>query len=108
MTETITVEPFIKKGPTGQREYGDPREIKGCKIWPRTSSEAEDGAILDGLNVYVPPRADPLATTELPVAIKANDRITARGKDWEIDGAPGEFRPSSGVKVIMQVKRVGS
>lgn len=109
MIETIQVKPFIKKGPTGQAEYGSPRSIKGCKIWPRTSAEMDaGGAIIEGLNIYVPPQADSAATTENPVAIRATDRVIARGKEWEIDGVPGEFRPNSGVKVIFMTKRVGA
>ena len=109
MSEIIQVKPFVKQGPTGQKEYGPPRTIKGCKIWPRVSKEIEEGgAITDGLNIYVPPRADPAATREAPVAIKATDRIVARGKEWEVDGVPGDFRPSSGVKLIFMTKKVGT
>lgn len=108
MTEDIQVKPYTDKSPTGQKTYGTPRTIKGCKIWPRTSDDIEaGGAIIDGLNIYVPPRADPAATTENPVAIKAEDRVIARGKEWEVDGVPGEYRPSSGIKVIFMTKRVG-
>jgi hypothetical protein len=107
--ETIQVRPYIKKGPTGEKEFGEPREIKGCKIWPRTGDEIDaGGAIIDGLNIYVPPRSDPAATPQVPVAIKATDRILARGKEWDVDGVPGEFRPNSGVKVILMTKKVGA
>lgn len=108
MTELIVVEPYVKKGPTGQREYGTPREIGGCKIWPRTSDDVEDGAILDGLNIAFTARNDPAFTVEQPCAVNANDRITARGKQWEVEGVPGDFRPNSGPKVILQVGRVGA
>ena len=109
MIETIQVKPFIRQLPTGQKEYGPPRDIKGCKIWPRTNAEVDaGGAIIDGLNIYIPPLADSAATTENPVAIKATDRVIARGKEWEVDGVPGEYRPNSGVKVIFMTKKVGS
>jgi hypothetical protein len=109
VTEDIQVKPFEGKSPTGQITYGAPRTISGCKIWPRTSDELDaGGTVIDGLNIYVPPRADPAATDLVPVAITAKDRIVARGKEWEVDGVPGEFRPSSGIKVIFSTKRVGS
>lgn len=109
MIESIQVKPYIKKSPTGQKEYGPPRTIKGCKIWPRTSDEIEKGgAIIDGLNIYVPPKADPAATAEKPVAITANDLIIARGREWDVDGQPGEYRPNSGIKAIFMTKRVGT
>lgn len=109
MIESIQVKPFTGKSPTGQLTFGPPRTIKGCKIWPRTSDEIEaGGTVIDGLNIYIPPRADPAATTETPVAIKANDRIVARGKEWDVDGVPGEYRPNSGVKTILMTKRVGT
>src|SRR5687768_1822843 len=109
MLETTQVKPFVKQGPSGQKEYGELREIKGSKIWPRTRKELEaGGATSDGLNIDAPARAGPAATAEVPVAIKATDRILARGKEWEVDGVPGDFRPSSGVKVLLMAKRVGT
>lgn len=102
MIETIQIKPFVGQSPTGVKTYGPPRDVKGCKIWPRVSKEIDEGgAITDGLNIYVPPGAD-------AVGVKATDRVLARGKEWEVDGVPGMYWPSSGQKVIFMTKKVGA
>lgn len=99
--ETVIIKPYVGKSPTGQITYGPTRTVTGCTVWPRTTDEIEaGGAIIDGLNIYK-------AGADL-ASVKANDRITARGKEWDIDGVPAEYRPNSGQKVILQTKRVGS
>lgn len=79
------------EGPTAE-----PFEIKGCKIWPRTLPE-DDTTVIEGLNVSTPPTRQ---------VIPVNARIEARGKEWDIDGAIGDYRNGRGVRktLIFQTK----
>lgn len=97
--ETIVVTPPALVDQWGDAVEGPaatPFEIKGCKIWPRTLPEDET-TVIEGLNISTPP-----TTKVIPV----NARITARGREWDIDGAIGDYRNSRGVRktLIFQTK----
>lgn len=102
-TETIKV---VRPGGTDWRgdPVGTPTEhtVKGCVIWPRTSTEdnTRGEVIIDGYNVFTPPDPD----------IEATDQIEARGELWEVEGRPGDYRTAGGRKkgVWVILKRVGA
>lgn len=102
-SETVVL---VKLGPPdrfGQRTEVSRTYVPGCIIWPRQRGDAaEQGAvIIDGLNVFMPPGvADPSAV----------DRIEARGKSYEIEGVPGDYRNTAGRKLGLQIvlRRVGA
>lgn len=84
---------------------GDPAEfdIPGCQVWPRTSTEDDEGGrkIIDGWNLYVPPRS---ANT-----IYATDTVTVRGDEFNVDGVPGQYDLKGRDKgMIVVLKRVGA
>lgn len=58
--------------------------VAGCLIAPRSTSENLDGrqGVIVGVTVYMPTGTDVLAT----------DRLVIRGKPYEIDGEPGDWR----------------
>jgi hypothetical protein len=101
-SETVVL---VKLGPPdrfGQRTETERIDVTGCVIWPRQRGDAaEQGAvIIEGLNVFMPPGTDPTAV----------DRIEARGKSYEIEGVPGDYRNTGGRKLGLQVvlRRVGA
>ncbi len=75
---------------------GAPRTVQAV-VWPRTSSEDADRGIIiiQGLNMKLP-AGDP---------ITAIDVVTARGEDWEVEGAPGVYLNKA---VIVVLKKVGT
>lgn len=85
--ETISI---VSEGITGQDGLGNDTHgtveipIPGCAVYPRTSTESNDGRsqVVEGLTVLAP-----WGTTIDPHAM-----IRARGKDWEVIGVPGEWR----------------
>lgn len=99
--ETIEVRPAAPIDAWGDPADGDaaePFEIKGCKIWPRTLPEDET-TVVDGLNVSTPPTRK---------VIPVNARIFARGIEWDLDGAIGDYRNGRGVRktLVFQTKTV--
>lgn len=96
ITETI----FVKSS-SGDR-YGNQigsattRAITDCRVWPRTSGETSDGGNIPigGFNIFAP------AGTE----IRDDEIVTVRGKDYEVEGTPGEYL-GRGLWVV--TKRVG-
>ncbi len=97
--ETIVVTPAAATDQWGEvvaGPAGEPFEIKGCKIWPRTLPE-DQATVIEGLNISTPPTR---------LVIPVNARITARGKEWDIDGAIGDYRNGRGVRktLIFQTK----
>ena len=99
--ETIVIKPAGGLDDDGDpKAPGDPVTVEGCIIWPRRSSEEQGGVIIEGYNVFIPP-GNPGPT--------ATDRVNARGKDWAVDGVPGEFKMGGRDKGILVVlKRVGA
>jgi hypothetical protein len=103
-SETVTIKPS-----TGRNSDGDPlpsgpeRVVTGCVIAPRFSDEDAAGGqrIIEGLMLYLPPGN---------AAPSAEDRVNARGLDYEVDGVPGEFVNKSGVDkgVMVYLKREGA
>lgn len=84
---------------------GDPAEfdIPNCQLWPRTSTEdaSEGRVIIDGWNLYVPPRS---ANT-----VYATDVVTVRGEDFNVEGVPGKYDLKGKDKgMIVVLKRVGA
>jgi hypothetical protein len=92
-SETVVVRSKPTRSSVGDETPG---AIKGTKknalIWPRTSDETSERGtrVIDGLMIFLP---DPVG-----FEIVATDRIEARGKTWEVDGAAGDYRKRSGVK----------
>lgn len=70
----------------GQEVPGPDTEIPvpGCAVWPRTSSERDQGQaqVVVGLTVFVPPG----------VEVRATDRMRVRGAVYQVDGEPGTYR----------------
>jgi hypothetical protein len=66
---------------------GDPEEfdIPFCQIWPRSSTEdaSRGRVIIEGWNVYVPPRSQN--------TIYATDTVTIRGEEFSVVGVPGQY-----------------
>lgn len=84
---------------------GPPAEfdIPNCQLWPRSSTEDSDQGrvIIDGWNLYVPPRS---ANT-----VYATDTVTVRGEDFNVEGVPGAYDLKGKDKgMIVVLKRVGS
>ena len=79
------------KRPAATDWQGDPTgaaaefDIPACQIWPRTSSETPDRGrvIIEGWNVYVPPKS---ANT-----IYATDVVVIRGEEFIVVGVPGQY-----------------
>ncbi len=80
-------------GPTTHDEYGNDvlttveTKVAGVAVWPRTSgtTDTEDGAnrlVISGLVALFPPG----------IAVKATDRVWARGAMYEVEGEPGQWR----------------
>lgn len=94
-TETVTVLRGGQRDENGDETVGAsaPRVIKGCLVWPRTSTEddARGEVIIEGLNVFTPPGADVLAT----------DRMVARGKEYAVVGEPGDYRLGGAKKGLL-------
>lgn len=73
----------------GQTDPGEGgREVPGCIIVPRTSSETDDRqeTVIVGLTVYAPPLTN----------IRSSDEVTARGTRWRVIGEPGDYRNAAG------------
>lgn len=98
---------IIVRWPNRTNDVGDPipdtaekppREITGCKIWPRQSTETEDrGTILiAGWNVFTPP---------WPEKIPATVTVELDGDQYEVDGEPG-FYEGKGIWLVL--KKVGT
>lgn len=66
---------------------GPPQEfdIPYCQLWPRTSTEASDRGriIIEGWNVYIPPRS--------ANSIFATDTVVIRGEEFSVVGVPGAY-----------------
>lgn len=100
MADTEPVQIFT---PAKTDQNGDPIGADGAPrteqavVWPRTSTEDSDRGvvIIQGLNLKLP-AGDP---------ITAIDVVTARGKNWEVEGQPGEYL---GKAVLVVLKKVGT
>lgn len=100
--ETVTIHPMsADKDRYGQQQSaGDDIEVTGCFAWPRGSSETGDVAntVVTGYSVVLPPGHPPL---------KPIDQLTYRGKRYEVEGEPGEYRMGGRPKgTIVALKRV--
>lgn len=66
---------------------GPPQEfdIPYCQLWPRTSTEGASGGriIIEGWNVYIPPRS--------ANSIFATDTVVIRGEEFNVVGVPGAY-----------------
>lgn len=103
--ETCTVKRSPTKGRTGDVTPGAVvGDLTACIIWPRFSSEdSERGTrIIEGYTVFAP--------APVAIEVRATDTITARGDDWNIDGAPGDWRSKNGRKIglMVMLKRSGT
>lgn len=84
---------------------GPPAEfdVTNCQLWPRTSTEDSDSGrvIIDGWNLYVPPRS--------PNTIFATDTVTVRGEEFNVVGVPGRYDLKGRDKgMIVVLERVGA
>lgn len=97
--ERVEIQEYGEADWTGKRPKLEPKTAKGCVIWPRTEPETE--VPIDGLNLYIPP-GEPTPT--------AGASVTARGKQYEIEGVPGEYVATSGADkgTIVALKRAGT
>jgi hypothetical protein len=98
-SETIEVRPAAATDSWGNPVAGPAPasfKIKFCKIWPRTLPE-DQTTVIDGLNISTPPTKK---------VIPVNARIFARGVEWDVDGAIGDYRNARGVRktLIFQTK----
>lgn len=102
--ETVRV-----KRPAPTDWQGDPTgppaefDLPNCQVWPRTSTEDSDGGrvIIDGWNLYVPPRS---ANT-----IFATDTVVVRDDEFNVEGVPGRYDLKGRDKgMIVVLKRVGA
>jgi hypothetical protein len=101
--ETIRVKrpaPLDWQGdPTGPpQEFDIPR----CQLWPRTSTEnaAAGQVIIEGWNVYIPPRS--------VNTVYATDTVSIRGLDYNVVGVPGKYDLKGKDKgMIVVVSRTG-
>lgn len=109
-SETIAIRRAADRSGTADDYYSDneaPTEGVGaatrCILWPRaSSSESERGThTIAGLHVFVPP--DEIAwDPNLPEderELRPEDRVTARGEDWRLDGDVGDWRKRTGNRV---------
>lgn len=100
--ESITIQHYGPPDDFGGRQpEGDPVQVGGCHIWPRTSTENADRGVvvISGLNVFVPPGVD----------VRPTDRITARDKEYDVEGEPGDYRRSGrAIGLLVVLKKVGS
>lgn len=83
---------------------GPPAEfdIPFCQVWPRSSTEnaAAGRVIIEGWNVYVPPRSSN--------TIFATDTVIVRGEEFAVEGVPGAYDLKGRDKGLIAVlKRVG-
>lgn len=97
----------ISRAPTIDR-LGDkvPGSVVGsltsCIVWPRESTEdANRGVIiLDGYTVWAP--------APIAIEVRATDTVALRGKDWNIEGVPGDFRKNGRkLGLMLMLKRSG-
>lgn len=95
-TETITVIPQVVtdrlRDPSGAAE--PPYDIEGCIVWPRQSEEEGKGWVqIDGENVFAPPGS----------VVPATARVELRGKTYDVEGSPGDYRLRGRQKGILIV-----
>lgn len=110
MARALGVETLVVHRPSSTLDrFGDPtstepdREVEGCAIVPRPAA-GEDAdprsmTVIAGLQAFCPPDAD----------IRATDQVTVRGRRYEVDGEPGDFRArrTGASKVLLvNLKRV--
>jgi hypothetical protein len=98
--ESVEISAFSGKDWEGNATFSPAVTVPGVFIWPRTSSEDASAGevIIDGLNVFIPP----------PTAVDARDRITARGKVYEVAGVPGEYVLGRARGTMVVLKRAGA
>lgn len=102
-TETIKVWREAKRDSLEDETTADPNphhEVRNCIVWPRTSTEQGKGeVVIEGENVFTPPGADVLAT----------DVVELRGKKYDVEGTPGDYRLRGRQRGLLVVlKRLGS
>ncbi|MDP1793724.1 MAG: hypothetical protein Q8K63_06255 [Acidimicrobiales bacterium] len=72
-------------------------EIPGCAVAPRLADEVRDNgrqAVIKGLTIYAPPKADVVAT----------DRVECRGDTYDVDGDVAVWRsPFTGVEKGVEI-----
>ena len=68
----------------GDRAPGGVYTLRGCQLWPRSSTEdaTQGRVIIEGWNVYVP-AGQPL--------VEATDTLTIRGEQHQVVGQPGRY-----------------
>jgi hypothetical protein len=85
--------------PTGPPQEFD---IPFCQLWPRSSTEdaVAGRVIIEGWNVYIPPRS--------VNTVYATDTLTIRGLDYNVVGVPGKYDLKGRDKgIIVVVSRTG-
>jgi hypothetical protein len=99
-TESVEISAWQSKDWEGNDVFSDPVSVPDCHIWPRTSTEDASAGqvIIGGLNVFIPP----------PTVIDARDRISARGKTYEVAGDPGEYVLGRARGTMVVLKRAGA
>ena len=87
--ETVTFYTRTKSGldAKGNDLYAAvPTDVPGCAVWPTGSTEQLQGqdTVTAELTVLVPAGA--------PVTVSAISKASVRGEDYEVTGAPGDWR----------------
>lgn len=117
-SETVTVRRVMPAAPGSDDDfYGSAPEAREagvavldrCIIWPRASSSDSGRGVttIEGLHIFVPHDEvfwDPTLTEQ---ELLPEDKVTARGQDWELDGAVGDWRKKRGNRIgfLFEVKR---
>lgn len=93
------------KAPQDTDDVGDPvgplvdwQPIERCRVWPRESDEQGTTVIIAGFGVHVPYSAK-------NPQIDATGLMRVRGKEYDVDGVPGDFGRKG---QVVYLKRVGS
>lgn len=73
----------------------------GCIPWPRTSTDLYKGeVIIDGQDIFIPAPV---------VGVLETDEVEFRGRRYEIEGVPGDYRLRGRQRgVLLVLKRLGS
>lgn len=109
-TETATVRRKAE-GDDDADFYGDEVEetmtavavLDKCIVWPRASTSSTERGVttIEGLHIFVPHDevvwAPGLTFDEQELL--PEDKVTIRGKDWQLDGAVGDWRKKRGNRV---------
>lgn len=116
-TETVVVRRATSGG-SDDDFYGDTSlpptavaVLEACIIWPRASSSSSERGIttIEGLHIFVPHDAVEWAPGTPPEEqeLQSEDLVLARHRDWEVDGAVGDWRKKSGNQIgyLFEVRR---